>query len=255
MGAADVARGADTFKVEGRKHGADDGCGRWDEQVVFTAAVRVLFWKTLARTRVHQDIDASNPEHVRVSFRLLQSDLMSHLTGQWELQQLAAAGPGTPAVTKVTYTFEMWPKGVPSGLRFMPGLMEAVKGAVRREVAQLLDKVHYVASKVRPGVSVRDALLQVSAECNASGGSFKLLQQALTTTNSSSSSGSGSDVEFGTAAAAGAAAPTANTVQCHALVDDFEVDSEDADDDDMVELGSECYSDADGQETAAALQN
>jgi hypothetical protein len=39
--------------------------------------------------------------------------------------------------------------GVPSGLRFMPGLMEAVKGAVRREAAQLLDKVHYVASKVR----------------------------------------------------------------------------------------------------------
>jgi hypothetical protein len=59
--------------VEGRKHGADDGCGRWDEQVVFTAAVRVLFWKTLARTRVHQDIDASDPECLRVNFRLLQS--------------------------------------------------------------------------------------------------------------------------------------------------------------------------------------
>jgi intracellular sulfur oxidation DsrE/DsrF family protein len=31
---------------------------------------------------------------------------------------------------------------------FMPGLMEAVKGAVRREDAQLLDKVHFVACKV-----------------------------------------------------------------------------------------------------------
>lgn len=59
--------------MEGRSHGADDGAGKWDEQVVFTAAVRVLFWKTLARTRVHQDIDASDPECVRVSFRLLQS--------------------------------------------------------------------------------------------------------------------------------------------------------------------------------------
>jgi hypothetical protein len=68
-----LAEGADIFRVEGRKHGADDGCGRWDEQVVFTAAVRVLFWKTLARTRVHQDIDASDPECLRVNFRLLQS--------------------------------------------------------------------------------------------------------------------------------------------------------------------------------------
>ena len=47
------------------------------------------------------------------------------------------------------------PAGVPSGLRFMPGSMEAVKGAVRREVAQLLDKVHYVASKV----SVSDTVI------------------------------------------------------------------------------------------------
>jgi hypothetical protein len=30
----------------------------------------------------------------------------------------------------------------------MPGLMEAVKGAVRREAAQLLDKVQFVACKV-----------------------------------------------------------------------------------------------------------
>jgi hypothetical protein len=36
---------------------------------------------------------------------------MSHLTGQWELQQLAAAGPDSLPATKVTYAFEMWPKG------------------------------------------------------------------------------------------------------------------------------------------------
>lgn len=31
----------------------------------------------------------------------------------------------------------------------MPGLLDAVKGAVKREAAQLLDKVYYVAQKVR----------------------------------------------------------------------------------------------------------
>jgi hypothetical protein len=39
--------------------------------------------------------------------------------------------------------------GVPSGLRYMPGLLDAVKGAVQREAAQLFDKMQYVASKVR----------------------------------------------------------------------------------------------------------
>lgn len=41
--------------------------------------------------------------------------------------------------------------GVPSGLRFWPGLMDAVKGAVGREAEQLFDKLAYVADKV--GVS------------------------------------------------------------------------------------------------------
>jgi hypothetical protein len=90
-------------------------------------------------------------------------------------------------------------------------------------------------------VSLKEALLQVSAACNASGGSFKLLQQALTTDNSSSSSGVGS------AAAAAAAADAANAVQCHALVGDYDADSDDAEEDDMLDLGSECYSDADGK--------
>lgn len=38
--------------------------------------------------------------------------------------------------------------GVPTALRFMPGMLDAVKGAVKREAAQLLDKVYYVAQKV-----------------------------------------------------------------------------------------------------------
>lgn len=42
---------------------------------------------------------------------VLLQDLMSHLEGEWQLEQVAAAAPLTPAVTKVTYTFEMWPKG------------------------------------------------------------------------------------------------------------------------------------------------
>jgi hypothetical protein len=97
-----------------------------------------------------------------------------------------------------------------------------------------------ICLQVRPGVSVKEALLAVSAACNASGGSFKLLQQALTTNSSSSS-------DTGAAAAAAAAADAANAVQCHALVDDYDADSDDAEEDDMFDLGSECYSDADGE--------
>lgn len=38
--------------------------------------------------------------------------------------------------------------GVPTALRFMPGLLDAVKSAVGREAGQLLDKLAYVAYKV-----------------------------------------------------------------------------------------------------------
>jgi hypothetical protein len=41
------------------------------------------------------------------------------------------------------------PAGVPSALRFMPGLLDAVKSAVSREAAQLFDKLMFVADKVR----------------------------------------------------------------------------------------------------------
>lgn len=41
--------------------------------------------------------------------------------------------------------------GVPTALRFMPGLLDSVKAAVKREAAQLLDKVYYVAQKVSTG--------------------------------------------------------------------------------------------------------
>lgn len=42
----------------------------------------------------------------------------------------------------------VYPAGVPHALRFMPGLLDAVKGAVAREAAQLFDKLAYVANKV-----------------------------------------------------------------------------------------------------------
>lgn len=38
--------------------------------------------------------------------------------------------------------------GVPTALRFMPGLLDAVKAAVGREANQLFDKLAFVASKV-----------------------------------------------------------------------------------------------------------
>jgi hypothetical protein len=41
------------------------------------------------------------------------------------------------------------PAGFPSALRFMPGLLDAVKSAVSREAAQLFDKLTFVAGKVR----------------------------------------------------------------------------------------------------------
>ncbi|KAF8068318.1 TPP1 [Scenedesmus sp. PABB004] len=188
--------GADIFRVESRQQLECDGAGqRWREAVVFLAGVRVLFWKAWSRTRVEQRVDASDPARLTVDFKLASSGLMSALEGSWELRRLAPAGPGaiSPS-THVEYRFAMWPKGVPPALRYMPGLLDAVRGAAGREAGQLLDKVQYVAAKVRPGAAgVAAAVREAAGEVARSGGSFKLLQAALR---------------------------RAQSVRCHALADD-----------------------------------
>jgi len=52
---------------------SSNGLGNVEEQVVFTAPIRVLFWKTWARTRVHQCINTRDPLLTKVSFRLVSS--------------------------------------------------------------------------------------------------------------------------------------------------------------------------------------
>lgn len=47
--------------------------GTWREQVTFEASVRVLFWKTVSRTRVNQEVDVRNDRHARVTFGLQSS--------------------------------------------------------------------------------------------------------------------------------------------------------------------------------------
>eukprot|EP00775_Hariotina_reticulata_P004649 gene4649-4902_t len=177
-----LPEGAKIFRVEQRQllSASSDGLGSVQEEVVFTAPIRVLFWKTWAKTRVHQCIDTRDPLLIKVNFRLIKSDLMSHLSGSWQLQAEQTGGAtGNTVQTKVIYNFEMWPKGVPSSFRFMPGVLDAVKGAVEREAAQLFDKMQYVASKVGPGVPIVSALRMAAAEVARSGGSFKLLRESL----------------------------------------------------------------------------
>jgi hypothetical protein len=62
---------------------------------------------------------------------------------------LAAAAPEGWPLSRVQYRFAMWPKGVPRSLRRLPGLMDAVQGAVARESGQMLDKIAFVEAKVR----------------------------------------------------------------------------------------------------------
>lgn len=228
------------FRVEDRKQLSCSN-GKIVERVVFVAPVRIVFWKKWAQTEVHQTVDMSDPSNVRVDFSLVHSDMMLHLTGSWQFELLEQPSSVSLGRTKVTYCFEMWPKGVPTALRFMPGLLDAVKGAVAREAAQLLDKLAFVASKVRPGMCLLAAAREASAEVEAAGGSFKCLQLEQ----------SGSKAEAAAAAAAEAAArqqlrfqhrshhqqqllQQQQRVVCHAL-DDVSSESED---DCLVALGS-----------------
>lgn len=42
-------------------------------QVTFVAPVRLLLWRPVARTEVHQTVDMSDPSSVKVAFHLLHS--------------------------------------------------------------------------------------------------------------------------------------------------------------------------------------
>jgi len=70
----------------------------------------------------------------------------------WPTRMLQGALTGRKAHKKGCAPLLLWCccvcAGVPTALRFMPGLLDAVKGAVAREAAQLLDKLAFVASKV-----------------------------------------------------------------------------------------------------------
>ncbi|GBF93872.1 hypothetical protein Rsub_06871 [Raphidocelis subcapitata] len=182
-----LAEGAPIFRVRDRtavECGAEPGVLR--ERVTFVAPMRVLFWKAWARTTVAQRADLSRAgERVAVRFDLLHSDLMSRLEGEWSFELLRPAarprGPSSPLdegcwpLTRVRYTFSMWPKGVPTALRRIPGLMDAVRGTVGRESTALLDKLAFVASKVsHPGGCVRTALRLACCEVERAG-SYKRL--------------------------------------------------------------------------------
>lgn len=62
---------------------------------------------------------------------------------------------------------------MPVALRYVPGVLDAVRGAVVREVQQLLDKIQYVSSQVNATTTVSQALQATSQHVQSAGGSFK----------------------------------------------------------------------------------
>lgn len=203
--------GAEIFRVERRVPCGVSG-DLIHEEVTFLAPMRVLFWKRWARTHVRQCIDLGQEETtIAVSFELIQSDLMSKLEGSWSFTLVRPgrassdgssdeddSGDGGWPLSRVQYTFCMWPKGVPPGMRRLPGLMDAVRGAVGRESAQLMDKLAYIESKMAyPGMPVALALRAAAGAVHRAGSFKKLVSLA------------DSDAGLATAAAAAAAGAAA----------------------------------------------
>ncbi|KIZ05074.1 hypothetical protein MNEG_2881 [Monoraphidium neglectum] len=142
--------------------------------------MRVLFWKKWARTRVRQcaDLSASGAA-VTVTFELIQSDLMLKLEGSWAFTLQTPSKPGGWPLSRVQYRFCMWPKGVPSALRRLPGLMDAVQGAVARESGQMMDKLAFVEGKMAyPTMHILDAVCIAAAEVDSAGSYKKLAKRA-----------------------------------------------------------------------------
>lgn len=77
--------------------------------------------------------------------------MLKQLSGAWCLEPLIAPGSAGLQVlgTRLCYQHDVRPKGLPPGVQFVPGMSGAVKMSVAKEVRQMVDKVDYVAEKVR----------------------------------------------------------------------------------------------------------
>lgn len=80
-------------------------------------------------------------------------NMLKQLSGAWHLEPLL--GPCGCAVegTRLAYSHDVRPKGLPPGVQFVPGMSGAVRASVAKEVQQMVDKVNYVAEKVRRQVA------------------------------------------------------------------------------------------------------
>ncbi|KAI8475972.1 MAG: hypothetical protein J3K34DRAFT_516893 [Monoraphidium minutum] len=217
---------ADIFRVQrrvataGASAAAPGGRGVLEEDVTIVAPMRVLFWKRWARTLVKQRADFTRrEEEVAVEFELVHSDLMSKLRGSWLFTLEHPGGGGTWPVTRVQYSFAMWPKGVPGALRRLPGLMDAVQGAVARESRQMLDKLAFIELKmVHPGMGILDAIRIAAAEVSRAG-SYKKLSQRYSAAAAAAAAASGAaphELPGGAAAADATGRPQA-VVRAHRL--------------------------------------
>jgi hypothetical protein len=163
-----VAAGADAgAPADGGLPGGDaDGDGAERVEVENRAPVRVLaykFWavsRVLFTVRLSKPLPGSAPCGKRppagragssVAFSLVSSNMLKELSGSWHLEPLVLPGWGAAAVagTRLQYTHDVRPKGLPPGVQYVPGMSGAVRASVAKEVQQMVDKVAYVADKVR----------------------------------------------------------------------------------------------------------
>jgi hypothetical protein len=74
--------------------------------------------------------------------------MLKHLAGAWQLEPLRAHGGSCVTGTRLRYCHDVKPKGLPPGVRYVPGMSGAVRATLAKELQQMCDKVSYVADKV-----------------------------------------------------------------------------------------------------------
>ncbi|WIA19439.1 hypothetical protein OEZ85_004056 [Tetradesmus obliquus] len=85
---------------------------------------------------------------------------------------------GNVTATLVQYEQYAQPKGLPPGVRFVPGMSDAVRSSIGREVRQMLEKIGHAAMlEVQHGIAPQAALAVMTQQLEQAGGSFKKLQK------------------------------------------------------------------------------
>ncbi|GLI69824.1 hypothetical protein VaNZ11_014528, partial [Volvox africanus] len=108
-------------------------------QVEQLGDMKVLWIHRTYSTWLHVTEDARDPEHLRITFDLNKSDVLSKFNGRWDLRPIRDPATGQVVGCRGELNQDVLPKGIPSFMYRLPLLGAALRGISVRSVTRIME--------------------------------------------------------------------------------------------------------------------